>query len=343
MSHSRQDLPLIRRAFTLIELLVVIAIIAILVALLLPAVQQARESARRSQCRNNLKQFGLAMHNYHETTGVFPYTSTHSLPGTTRMWTFNAFLLPYLEQAPLYHSLNFSISGHSSANLALLRARFFPVMTCPTNPNANGFTSAPSSTYPGQYGFRWGGGDPVDYPLQPLHYPVCAGTASAVTPSSSYTANQDCPTGATFCHNEPAIPTGGPVHWHDGSHKYTAAQIPGIFALAGVTRISLKHVTDGTSNTFLMGERNADILNAGGQAWDPYIPGATVQKKPNSPTMEPGNSQRWTVNSGFSSHHIGGVHMLLADGAVRFVNSNINYETWCYLGDKSDNKVSGEY
>jgi prepilin-type N-terminal cleavage/methylation domain-containing protein len=92
-----------RRAFTLIELLVVIAIIAILVALLLPAVQQAREAARRSSCKNNLKQLGLALHNYHEVFTTLPMGSTHSdiFPGPRRRSGFVA-LLPYIEQAPLY-------------------------------------------------------------------------------------------------------------------------------------------------------------------------------------------------------------------------------------------------
>src|SRR5436190_7695238 len=90
-----------RRAFTLIELLVVIAIIAVLIALLLPAVQQAREAARRSQCKNNLKQFGLAMHNYHDTYKVFPSASGGN------GFSPHARILPYMDQAPLYNTLNF--------------------------------------------------------------------------------------------------------------------------------------------------------------------------------------------------------------------------------------------
>jgi prepilin-type N-terminal cleavage/methylation domain-containing protein len=102
-----------RGGFTLIELLVVIAIIAVLIALLLPAVQSAREAARRSQCINNMKQMGLAMHNYHSAVGTFPMGNTiaYSDPGVQTSWgTFSAhaLLLPYLEQAPLYNACNFS-------------------------------------------------------------------------------------------------------------------------------------------------------------------------------------------------------------------------------------------
>src|SRR6187401_2033342 len=110
-----------RRAFTLIELLVVIAIIAILIALLLPAVQQAREAARRTQCKNNMKQIGLALHNYHDTMQVFPINYRLQFNATTApagdpafdqtSWTARSwiqFCLPYIDQAPLYNQIDFS-------------------------------------------------------------------------------------------------------------------------------------------------------------------------------------------------------------------------------------------
>lgn len=100
----------VRKGFTLIELLVVIAIIAILIALLLPAVQQAREAARRTQCRNSLKQIGLALHNYHDVFNVFPpgwVTQYYQVAtGEPTIWSWGAFLLPYLDQAPLYNTVS---------------------------------------------------------------------------------------------------------------------------------------------------------------------------------------------------------------------------------------------
>ncbi|MES2791025.1 MAG: DUF1559 domain-containing protein [Planctomycetota bacterium] len=118
------------RGFTLIELLVVIAIIAVLIALLLPAVQQAREAARRSQCKNNLKQFGLALHNYHDTHNILPPGSV----GVNMISTF-VFILPYIDQAPLYSKWNFSVAQNSATNLV---ANTAPVSGyfCPTKPRA---------------------------------------------------------------------------------------------------------------------------------------------------------------------------------------------------------------
>ena len=105
----------VRRGFTLIELLVVIAIIGVLIALLLPAVQSAREAARRSQCVNNLKQIGIAMHNYHDATGALPFG--HG-PFGWNDWNAPTFLLPFLEQAPLYNTINFAteIGGANPGN-----------------------------------------------------------------------------------------------------------------------------------------------------------------------------------------------------------------------------------
>src|SRR5438128_1844485 len=103
-----------RRGFTLIELLVVIAIIAILIALLLPAVQQAREAARRTQCRNNLKQIGLALHNYHDTMNTFPMGMS-GWPGTLEgaEWGWGVFIIPYLDQSALYISISQAPNGTS--------------------------------------------------------------------------------------------------------------------------------------------------------------------------------------------------------------------------------------
>ena len=127
------------RGFTLIELLVVIAIIAVLVALLLPAVQQAREAARRSQCRNNLKQLGLAFHNYHSTHNIFPpgYVAGAAYPATTNGWSWCAQLLPFLDETPVYHSINFQLPVEHPSNLRAGSAKL-PVFLCATDQTGSG-------------------------------------------------------------------------------------------------------------------------------------------------------------------------------------------------------------
>ncbi len=129
-----------RKGFTLIELLVVIAIIGVLVALLLPAVQQAREAARRSQCKNNLKQIGLALHNYHDTHQAFPPGYLYKVGSSSENasgFAWGAMLLPYVDQAPLYAQFNWNVAVWDSANEAP-RNRHLSVFLCPSDPVSSG-------------------------------------------------------------------------------------------------------------------------------------------------------------------------------------------------------------
>jgi prepilin-type N-terminal cleavage/methylation domain-containing protein/prepilin-type processing-associated H-X9-DG protein len=175
---SRADKPSALRAFTLIELLVVIVIIAVLIALLLPAVQAAREAARRSQCVNNLKQIGLAMHNYHGTYEVFPPGYVSDTLGNTPAgqdigpgWGWGAMLLSHLEQSSLFNAVNFNRSTADPASQTVRRSSL-SVFLCPSNVGGSGLLSIRDGSgkvlvndlAPGQYVALAGQWEPEEFP-----------------------------------------------------------------------------------------------------------------------------------------------------------------------------------
>lgn len=298
---SRLGSPQDRRGFTLIELLVVIAIIAILIALLLPAVQQAREAARRTQCRNNLKQIGLALHNYHDTHSVFPpgqlrgrNPSSGLEFGNGASW--GAFLLPFMDQAPLYNRLNFNcgITQASSGcpNNALVRTLgAIPGVICPSDAERPALRAAHGST-------------------EPNYIPSA--------PATSY------------------FGTIGPFNtWGDSGAPRVSG---GIFTIDPGPRVNISAITDGTTNTIAVGEQTYRVWTGG--YWlglthpnqDPSNPGtdsACCQDwwlhwglYPITNRLQPGMLH---PQLRFGSEHTGGAHFLMADGSVRFISENIQH------------------
>ncbi|MCP4787308.1 MAG: DUF1559 domain-containing protein [Fuerstiella sp.] len=289
------------RGFTLIELLVVIAIIAILIALLLPAVQQAREAARRTQCKNNLKQIGLAIHNYHDVHSRFPivhqyngiWDSNPTRGGNGFSWT--AFILPFIDQAPLYNSFDFnyplSNSGiPQSVENARLAGTAQTSFNCPSNP--------------GKLARRTGGG-------------VGRIDNHATT---NYKANIGSFSGVGHRPNEEARWNGFGARDNSGSWRF-------------------RDFTDGTSNTIAVGEISKLISNAGslygrcnnrgyarGQTNDIIYTGQFV--------MNPPPSANGTIRArSASSSHIGGAQFTFMDGSVHFISENIDHTARAWMGN----------
>ncbi|GIX05360.1 MAG: prepilin-type N-terminal cleavage/methylation domain-containing protein [Planctomycetaceae bacterium] len=316
-----------RRGFTLIELLVVIAIIAILIALLLPAVQQAREAARRTQCRNNLKQLGLAFHNYHDNFNMFPPGYILVVPDPImNVKSANIMLLPYLDQAPLYNQINQNIplangltavpTAAAAANEALART-IIPVFMCPSAP----LSQQDDYLFPAN-------GLGTGIPPQNMTFRGARCDYSGTTGVRGTYAN--------IAYNNNA-----------GGQREGAIRAAGTGGDTG--RIS--QITDGTSNTFLVGERTGsrtmflknqpataaalgipqatfDALSAtNGGSWpDPLVYEHWLQGALYNGT---GNGGPCAINctnirgNGFHCFHTGGAHFLMADGAVKFISENV--------------------
>lgn len=297
----------IKRGFTLIELLVVIAIIAVLIALLLPAVQQAREAARRSQCQNNLHQFGLALHNYHDAHQLFPPSfSQHSWPGYsvdfTPTFNFHVYLLPYMDQSPLYNKFNFSVSGRVAPNADLAGA-VIPGFTCPSDPTATEVIDS---------GDRYG----RDF----MNGVARSSATSYLYSGPVYTCPSTSPNG--FC-----SATGGEGFASDKS-------------LAGDSfyprRRGMKHIIDGSSSTIAIAEIIPNCCNWSSWAYgdmNSYTTSNGINLRLyDTCGLKGGNWGNWPIARGFKSFHEGGVYALMADGAVKFYSENISMQIWQNLG-----------
>lgn len=329
---KRNNVSSSKRGFTLIELLVVIAIIAILIALLLPAVQQAREAARRTQCRNNLKQIGLALHNYHDAFTTFPIGSQVSYFRAN----WRASILPYIDQAPLYNSLTQTPepqhgyaagNGNTSAGWDVenqaLDNQLITAYKCPSSVADEFYT----------------GGAPVSNNGRPSPN-AALGTETAMT--MDYVGISGSWSGVSpFNSNCGSVVYGG--YWCNN----------GLMMIGQSAKI--RDCTDGTSNTMIIGEQSGLINNndyrsnyyggwaghLGLSSWGTGV--QTIRYSPNPATAPTGGDQTYNANTPLTSTHEGGVHVLLADGAVRFLSENINLNTQLQLGMKNDGQVVGEF
>jgi prepilin-type N-terminal cleavage/methylation domain-containing protein len=312
------------RGFTLIELLVVIAIIAVLVALLLPAVQQAREAARRASCKNNLKQIGLALHNYHDTANSLP-------PGWIggNRWGWGAMILPQLEQSPLYNSFS-SIVGVNAAGVS--GSGFGAVMPCLALPN----------------------GLQIEMPV--FRCPSDTGTGQVTPPlANGYALSQTPPaTTTTFGRSNYVGVVGSLVNL--GAIPTTMNGF-GNGAFSQNSRRNFSSFTDGLSNTFLVGERrsagaNGGVFVGGDAIWAGVGDEVSIEcialhvgdcSFGNGLNFKSLTAPLLTSNvpySGFSSLHTGGAHFLIGDGSVRFISDSISQGPANTMGSTYQNLAS---
>lgn len=296
-----------RAGFTLIELLVVIAIIAVLIALLLPAVQQAREAARRSQCKNNLKQIGLAIHNYHDISDRIPmgYIDTATVTNATTQdggWSWSAQILAQLDQANLFNQFDFRFHPHgklaNEAGNTLAGTTPLSVFSCPSDIKPNTRKSGSSD---------------------PNATSTANGVVDAVA-TTSYVGNSG-PFNANFC--------------DQSSPGYQSVRSVGAFRVN--LSLRFRDFTDGLSNTLLVGEthwnqtRNnllyGSVQNGGGADCTDLSEFRTnpYNHLRSTNTFLNATAAQYPVKyfTAFASMHTGGAHFLMGDGSVRFITQSI--------------------
>ena len=313
----------VSRGFTLIELLVVIAIIGILVALLLPAVQAAREAARRMQCKNNLKQIGLALHTYHDSHNTLPpsncFAPRNKFQGDVSILVR---ILPYIEQGSLHDTFDYTTSASALQDLRI------PTYVCPSDVKAR--NNSPSVLFPPTYGFNrgeWFVWDPntgqygtgVFNPNAKLGF-------SAITDGTSHTLAVAELKANVLVHGGGGQPTGPNV-----PRPATGTAVNAWLAPPDWTRNGWHEATvdqTGFTTAFPPNFNNTDFLSARENQPPPGGPVATA-------------FVYGTVTS--RSYHNGIVNVTLLDGSVRAVSETIDAGTWRALGSRSGGEVVGDY
>jgi len=298
------SLPRRTHGFTLIELLVVIAIIAILISLLLPAVQQAREAARRAQCKNNLKQMGIALHNYLDRMTCFPpaYVSFVNPDGSEAGagWGWGSFLLAELERGPLQQQINFLKDITDPAN-APMRTTIIPAFKCPTE------------VFEGTFPVVDANGNPVTT--------VAYGSYVAVNGNGGVSGNEATNDG-TFLRNKSLRP-----------QNITDGLSNTFFLGERASTMSLTSWTGAVTNGAVPAVRAPGTANYEDSA--ALVLGHCGPHVPNNPLV--------TDADALSSYHPQGVHFLFGDGSIHFIGSSISVQVYDSLASRAGGETIGDY
>ena len=361
---GRKEKSDVRGGFTLIELLVVIAIIAVLIALLLPAVQQAREAARRTQCKNNLKQLGLSVHNFEERFGHLPSSLRPPTAGTVRFSVLTQ-LLPDLDQANLYNQYNQQINWSAGTNVALSKTKI-PAFVCPSDPVGGQLDGVPDNIA------AWAQDTAAASDYSPIF-----GVSPLNAPNTTVNL--------TNLFTDPADTTATPFQYIKGffPKNMTITTASG----SKLTGAKFSDITDGLSNTIAIAESAgrpnvyrkgkvygslpgdrvnsggwsrpaSDILYIGQKADGSDLLGTTPFNATNGRDIGPSDPTYASATYPYTvapyvfgvhgtgqpySFHVGGGHFLLGDGSVRFISEGVNFDTFIQLLTPQGGEVIGQF
>jgi prepilin-type N-terminal cleavage/methylation domain-containing protein len=326
-----------QRAFTLVELLVAMAIIGILVALLLPAVQNARESSRRTECKNNLKQIGLALHSYVDAFTTFPPGSVRRYVGTfppmggswqTSQLSWMTRILPYLDQKSVHKQINWSQEpGDQGTPHTSLRATKLHMFRCPSDGRAGSSATHAVTNYVTCIGHTTDASEGFIPPPSGVPTPSTQ-NGEGVMLINSYTSIAHIRDGTsnTMVVSECKVNDPWVFRYQGDTAGYTACQT------GTAPPITANNATGGRGYSWFFAQAN--------QAWT-----YSTRLPPNDMATKNHECENFTTTGVFAarSHHVGGVHVLTCDGAIRFVNDNLDRQVWKNVGTRASKEVVTQF